>query len=289
MEFMKKIKQEGVVWDGGFGSMLISRGLKGGDCAEKWNIDHPEVIQEIHRAYFDAGADVATANTFGASSFKLEKMGIEASAETLNTAAVNHAKAAAGPGHYVAGDMGHLGEMLSPMGTMTVARARDIYVHQAGIIEAAGVDLFIIETIFDLNEAMVALAAIQAVSSKPVFCTLTFNQTKKGFFTLMGNPVEASMQQLRDAGAAAVGANCSLGSDRMIELAKQIRDSVDIPVIIQPNAGMPQTRSDGTTFYPEDETVFAGNIKKIKALGVDIVGGCCGTTPAFIRKIREFI
>jgi methionine synthase I (cobalamin-dependent) len=287
MEFMEKVKQEGAVWDGGFGSMLISKGLKGGDSAEKWNIDHPEVIQKIHQAYFDAGADVATANTFGASSFKLEKMGIEASAETINTAAVNHARAAAGPGHYVAGDMGHLGEMLSPMGTMTVERARDIYVHQAGIIEAAGVDLFIIETIFDLNEAMVALAAIQTVSSRPVFCTLTFNQTKKGFFTLMGNPVEASMQQLRDAGAAAVGANCSLGSDRMIELAKQIRDSVDIPVIIQPNAGMPQPHADGTTFYPEDETVFAGNIKKIKALGVDIVGGCCGTTPAFIRKIRE--
>ena len=289
MEFMEKVIQEGAVWDGGFGSMLISRGLMGGDSAEKWNIDHPEVIQDIHRAYFDAGADVATANTFGASSFKLEKMGIEVSAETINTAAVNHAKAAAGPGHYVAGDMGHLGEMLSPMGSMTVERARDIYVHQAGIIEAAGVDLFIIETIFDINEAMVALAAIQAVSSRPVFCTLTFNQTKRGFFTLMGNPVDASMRQLRDAGAAAVGANCSLGSDRMIDLAEQIRASVDIPVIIQPNAGMPQTRADGSTFYPEDETFFAGNIKKIKALGVDIVGGCCGTTPAFISKIRETI
>jgi methionine synthase I (cobalamin-dependent) len=289
MEFMEKVIQEGAVWDGGFGSMLISRGLLGGDSAEKWNIDHPEVIQDIHRAYFNAGADVATANTFGASSFKLEKMGIEVSAETINTAAVNHAKAAAGPGHYVAGDMGHLGEMLSPMGSMTVERARDIYVHQAGIIEAAGVDLFIIETIFDINEAMVALAAIQAVSSRPVFCTLTFNQTKRGFFTLMGNPVDASMRQLRDAGAAAVGANCSLGSDRMIDLAEQIRASVDIPVIIQPNAGMPQTRADGSTFYPEDETFFAGNIKKIKALGVDIVGGCCGTTPAFISKIRETI
>jgi methionine synthase I (cobalamin-dependent) len=183
--------------------------------------------------------------------------------------------------------MGHLGEMLSPMGTMTVERAKAIYVHQAGIIEAAGVDLFLIETIFDLNEAIAALEAVQAVSSKPVFCSLTFNQTKKGFFTLMGNPVEASMRQLRDAGAAAVGANCSLGSDGMIELAKQIKASVDIPVIIQPNAGMPQTRADGSTFYPEDETVFAANIKKIKDLGVDIVGGCCGTTPAFIRKIRE--
>jgi len=287
MEIQEKVKQEGLVLDGGMGSMLIARGLKGGECAEKWNIDHPEVIQEIHQAYYDAGADVATANTFGASSLKLEKMGIEEHLETINTAAINNAKAAAKPGQYVAGDLGPLGEMFSPMGSMTVERAKDIYVNQAGIIAAAGVDLFLIETIFDLNEAMAALAAVQTVSSKPVFCSLTFNQTKRGFFTLMGNPVEASMQQLRGAGAAAVGANCSLGSDSMIDLAKQIRESVDIPVLIQPNAGMPQTGTDGTALYPEDEIRFAENIKKIRDLGIEIVGGCCGTTPAFIQKIRE--
>ena len=289
MELIEKVKQDGLVVDGGMGSMLIARGLRGGDCAEKWNVDHHEIIQEIHRAYFDAGADVATANTFGASSLKLEKMGIKEGVEIINTEAVKNAKAAAKPGQYVAGDLGPVGEMFSPMGSMTVERAKAIYVHQAGIIEAAGVDLFLIETIFDLNEALTALEAVQAVSSKPVFCSLTFNQTKRGFFTLMGNPVEASMQQLRDAGAAAVGANCSLGSDGMIGLAGQIRESVDIPVIIQPNAGMPQTGPDGAAWYPEDEILFAGNIKKIKALGVDIVGGCCGTTPAFIQKIRESI
>ncbi len=141
---------------------------------------------------------MATANTFGASSFKLEKMGIKEGVEIINTEAVKHAKAAAKPGQYVAGDLGPVGEMLSPMGSMTVERAKAIYVHQAGIIEAAGVDLFLIETIFDLNEALAA-------------------------------------------------------------------------------------------FYPEDEVLFAKNIIKIKALGVDIVGGCCGTTPAFIRRLRESI
>jgi methionine synthase I (cobalamin-dependent) len=289
MDIIAKVKQDGLVLDGGMGSMLISKGLKGGDCAEKWNIDRPEVIREIHRAYFDAGADVATANTFGASSFKLEKSGIAEGVETINSEAVNLAKAAAGPGHLVAGDLGPVGEMLSPMGSMTVERAKEIYLNQVGVIEAAGVDLFLIETIFDLNEALVALEAVQAVSSKPVFCSLTFNHTQSGFFTLMGNPVQASMQQLKEAGAAAVGANCSLGSDGMIALARQIRESVDIPVIIQPNAGMPQAGSEGTVSYPEDETIFAGNIKTMKALGIDIVGGCCGTTPAFIRRIRETI
>ena len=289
MEIIEKVKQEGLVLDGGMGSMLISRGLAGGDCAELWNIEHPEVIQEIHRAYFDAGADVATANTFGASSFKLEKTGIGERVEAINTEGVNHARAAAGPGHLVAGDLGPVGEMLSPMGSMTIERAKEIYLNQVGVIETAGVDLYLIETIFDLNEAVVALEAVQAVSAKPVFCSLTFNLTQRGFFTLMGNPVETSMQRLRDAGAAAVGANCSLSSDGMIALARQIRASVEIPVIIQPNAGMPQTGPDGTVSYPEDETEFAGNMKQIKALGIDIVGGCCGTTPSYIRKIKASI
>jgi methionine synthase I (cobalamin-dependent) len=289
MDILEKVKQEGLVLDGGMGSMLISKGLKGGECAEKWNIDHPEIIREIHQAYFDAGADVATANTFGASSFKLDQSGLGEQVETINTEAVNHARAAAGPQHYVAGDLGPVGEMLAPMGSMTVEQTKALYVNQVGMIEAAGVDLYLIETIFDLNEAIIAIAAVQAASTKPVFCSLTFNQTPRGFFTLMGNPVAASMQRLRDAGAAAVGANCSLGSDGMIALAQQIRESVDIPVIIQPNAGMPQTGPDGSVSYPEDEIGFAANIKTIKALGIDIVGGCCGTTPIFIKQIKKIL
>ncbi|WP_319405494.1 homocysteine S-methyltransferase family protein [uncultured Desulfosarcina sp.] len=154
MELIEKVKQDGLVVDGGMGSMLISRGLKGGECAEKWNIDRPEVIQEIHQAYFDAGADVATANTFGASSLKLEKMGIKEGVEIINTEAVKHAKAAAKPGQYVAGDLGSVGEMFSPMGSMTVERAKDLYVHQAQIIEAAGVDLFLIETKINLERSL---------------------------------------------------------------------------------------------------------------------------------------
>lgn len=289
MEVMEKVEKQGLVFDGAMGSMLIARGLKGGDSAEKWNIDYPDIIQEIHRAYFAAGADVATANTFGATSFKLEKMGLKESAEVINSVAVKNARAVAGPGQYIAGELGPLGEMLVPMGSMTLDRAKQIYGHQAAVLEAAGVDLFIIQTFFDLTEAIAALEAVLAVSSKPVFCTLTFNQTKRGFFTLMGNRVAESMIKLRDAGAAAVGANCSLGSDIMIALAREIRESIEIPVIIQPNAGLPQTANDGTVSYPEDEVFFTKNIQEIKALDIEIVGGCCGTTPAIIRKVRDSI
>ena len=289
MEILDKIKEEGLIFDGGMGSMLIASGLKGGESAEKWNVDRPEIIQAIHKAYFDAGADVATINTFGASSFKLARMGIKESAETIICAAIDNARAVAGPGQYIAGELGPLGEMFSPMGEMTFEKAREIYVHQAGIIEAEGVDLFLIQTVFDIQEVLAALEAVQTVSDKPVICSLTFNQTKRGFFTLVGNPVAESMQKMRDSGASAVGANCSMGSDVMVSLAREIRQSVEIPVIAQPNAGMPQTRSNGNAFYPESETFFAANIKKMKDLGIEILGGCCGTTPEFIRIMKEAI
>ncbi len=289
MEILDKIKKEGLIFDGGMGSMLIARGLKGGEASEKWNIDHPEIIQDIHTAYFNAGADVVTTNTFGASSFKLAKMGVKESCEESNRAAIRNAQATVGPGQYIAGEMGPLGEMFSPMGTMTIEKAKEIYTQQAEIIESEGVDIFIIQTVFDIQEALVALEAVQAVSEKPVICSLTFNQMKKGFFTLVGNTVDESMKKLRDSGASVVGANCSMGSDIMISLAQEIRQAVEIPVIVQPNAGMAQAGKDGEVFYPEDANFFADNIKKMKDFGVDIVGGCCGTNPDYIRAIKEML
>ena len=152
-----------------------------------------------------------------------------------------------------------------------------------------GVDIFIIETAFDLNLALAALRAVRSVTDIPVACTMTFKETPKGFFTIMGNPPAESMKTLAGEGAAVVGANCAMGSDTMIRLAGEIRESVDIPVMIQPNAGLPQAGPGQTVSYPETREFFAGNIKKIKELGVEIVGGCCGTTPSFIRKIKETI
>ncbi len=289
MELLDKIQQNGLLFDGGMGSMLIANGLKGGESSEQWNVDHPEIIQSIHKAYFDAGADVATVNSFGATSFKLQKMGVTESVEAINRAAIQNARAAAGPGQYIVGELGPLGEMFSPMGTMTFDKAREIYTTQAEILEAEGVDFFLIQTVFDLQEALAALEAVQATSTKPIICSLTFNQMKKGFYTLVGNPVAESMKKLRDSGASGVGANCSVGSDAMVSLAQEIRQAVEIPVIVQPNAGMPQTKDDGTVFYPEDESFFADNMKKIKTLGVEIVGGCCGTTPDYIRAVKDSI
>jgi len=209
--------------------------------------------------------------------------------EDLIRAGVGIARKACGKGQYVAGDLGSLGGMLQPQGTISFEDAVDCFSYQAGFLEAEGVDVFIIETFFDINVALAAIKAIKRVSSKPIFCTLTFKKMKKGFFTIFGNNPKDSMRTLAGAGVAAVGANCSIGSDTMVALAAEIRKSVDIPIIIQPNAGMPEKIKDNRIFYPENEDFFAENIKKIKEVGVEIVGGCCGTTPAYIRRIKEVI
>lgn len=286
-DIIEKIKTDGLIFDGAMGTMMIEKGLPGGEPSESWNLSHPEIVQSVHQAYFDAGADIATANTFGASAIKLKSLGVDHPVEAINQAAVKLAKAAAGPEHYVGGDIGPLGEMMAPLGPMTQEQALEIYTEQAGILADAGVDFFIIETMFDLNEALAALAAVKKVSSKPIFSTMTFQNTEMGFFTLMGSSVADCMQQLAGAGASVVGANCSMGSDTMAKLAGEIVDSVDIPVMIQPNAGLPENEPDGSISYPESVDFFVNNIRAAKAAGVDVVGGCCGTKPEFIQRIRQ--
>ncbi len=145
--------------------------------------------------------------------------------------------------------------------------------------------MIIVETMFDLNEALAAIKGIQSVCSLPILATLTFQRIPSGFATMMGNRVEVGMKTLRDAGAFAVGANCSIGSDAMVDLAREIRDLVDIPVIIQPNAGIPEIKGLETV-YPESVEYFLKNIRIIKSEGIEIVGGCCGTTPEYIRSHR---
>lgn len=283
------IKEKGLIFDGAMGSMLIREGLQGGECPELWNLTKPEIIQGVHRAYFDAGAGVATTNTFGASRKKLEKMQVTESMEEIIRAGVRLARAAATEGQLVAGDLGTPDEMLPPMGTLSRDEAVATYREQAEIMEAEGVDLFVIETVFDLNLALAGIEAVRAVSDKPIFCTLTFNHSPRGFYTLLGNSVADAMPKLVEAGASVVGANCSMGSDTMVELAKEIRAAVEVPIMMQPNAGLPIVNSDQSVTYPESVEFFVENIKKLKELGVEIVGGCCGTTPDYISGVAKMI
>ena len=288
MHILDKVKENGLIIDGAMGTMLIAAGLKGGKISELWNLENPQVIEDIHKAYFDAGSDVAVTNSFGGSAFKLKKMGVDADPEKINLSAVEIARRAAGPGQYVAAGMGPLGEMLQPAGLLSQEEAQRHYKDQASILASGDIDLFILETIFDLNEALAAIKAIRSVSDLPIFSTMTFQKKPSGFFTLMGNKPGESLNRLKEAGASVVGANCSLASDTMVDLARISRDSVDGPVMIQPNAGAPKNVGD-IVVYPETVDYFCDNILAMKEIGIDVVGGCCGTTPDFIRAMAEKI
>lgn len=289
MDILEKVQKHGLIFDGAMGSILISKGITGNEAPELWNLNHPDIIKDIHRSYYDAGSDVASANTYGASAIKLRKMGVTQSVENLNRTGVRLARQVCGKGQYVAGELGSLGEMLLPIGPVSFDEAVDCFAQQAGFLEDEGVDVFLIETIFDINIGLAAIKAVRSVSGKPIFCSLTFKKMTKGFFTIFGSNPQDSMKLLADSGASAVGANCTIDSKTMIDLACEIKKNTDVPVIIQPNAGMPRTTKDNTVFYPEDEIFFADSIKEIKRLGVEIVGGCCGTTPEYIKKIKETI
>ncbi|MDO9547959.1 MAG: homocysteine S-methyltransferase family protein, partial [Candidatus Marinimicrobia bacterium] len=288
MTVLEILTSEGLLFDGAMGSMLMSRGMPAGMASEMMNIQKPDMVLDIHKAYLAAGSDVITTNTFGGSPIKMKAAGIEHLTEDANKMAVRIARQAVSAGQYVAGDIGPMGDMLEPLGLISKNDAMQNFARQAKILADGGVDLFIVETMFDINESLAAIRGIRSVSDLPIFATLTFENGPRGFATIMGNQVAESMNILAGAGALAVGANCSIGSDLMIELAAEIRKSVAIPVIIQSNAGLPE-RIDGKLVYPETPEVFAANIRQIKALGVEILGGCCGTTPEYIQAIRKSI
>ncbi len=298
MNILDKVKQDGLIFDGAMGSMLIQAGLTGGKASEIWNIENPDAIEKVHQAYFEAGANVATVNTFGGSAFKLGRMGVTDDPDVMaqiNTHAVKIARKAAdsaaadrGEACYVVGGVGPLGEMLQPGGLMSVDEAVSHYAEQARWLADAGVDCFIAETFFDINEIMAAIKGIRQTSDLPIFATMTFQQKSSGFFTIMGNKPVESMKQLLDAGASVVGSNCSIASDTMVDLAREIREGIDAPIMCQPNAGMPQIVGETTT-YPESADFFSDNIKTMKDIGVDVLGGCCGTTPDFIRSVIQKI
>lgn len=286
MTVLEKAVSAGLLFDGAMGSMLMAKGMPSGMASEMMNIEKPDTVLEIHKAYLSAGADVITTNTFGGSPLKMQAAGIEHLTEEANQMAARIARQAVTAGQYVAGDIGPMGAMLQPFGLISQEEATENFARQAKILADSGVDLFIVETMFDINESLAAIRGIRSVSDLPIFATLTFEKGPQGFATIMGNQVAESMRTLIGAGAAAVGANCSIGSDLMIELAAEIRKSVAVPVIIQSNAGLPE-RIDGRLVYPETPEIYATNIGKIKALGVEIIGGCCGTTPEYIRKIHN--
>lgn len=270
-----------LIFDGAMGTMLQKYELKAGQPPEVFNITRPEVIEEIHKNYIEAGSDIITANTFGAIETKLEATGY--TVEEVVTKAISIARKAAG-NKWVALDMGPTGELLEPFGDLSFESAYDLYSRQVKAASLTGeVDLVLIETFFDLEEAKAAIKAVKDHSSLPVICTFTFQKKGK---TLMGKDVKTVVTSLEEYGADAIGANCSLGPSEMLPIVETMVSSTQLPILIQPNAGLPKL-IEGQTVYDVEPKEFAQSIKAMANLGVKWFGGCCGTTPEFIRALRE--
>ncbi|MBR4306254.1 MAG: homocysteine S-methyltransferase family protein, partial [Ruminiclostridium sp.] len=283
MNIKELIAEKGfLIFDGGMGTELQARGLKTGEIPELLNFTAPDVIKAIHLDYLNAGADIITANTFGANRYKL--CGCEKSVEEIILAGVKNARNAvtkSGRTSFVAQDIGPIGQLLEPTGTLIFEDAYGIFAEQVKAGVKAGADLFIIETMTDLYELKAALLAVKENSSLPVVCSMTYEESGR---TFTGCPVEAEVTLCEALRADAVGINCSLGPKELMPIVKRLCEASSLPVIVMPNAGLPDPESGKFTITAEEFSDYAVQMANI---GVNIFGGCCGTTPAFIKAVAE--
>ncbi|MFC1743775.1 homocysteine S-methyltransferase family protein [Candidatus Riflebacteria bacterium] len=278
-----------LVADGAMGTMLFQKGLKPGDCPELFNLTKPEILEEIAGTYLDAGADIIQTNTFGGSPAKLSGYSLEEKAVEINQAAVRSVKKAVGGRAYISGSCGPSGKILKPYGDTEPELLYDSFKIQMEALINAGVDMLCIETMIDLNEALIALRAARSISREiPVAVTMSFDKTPKGFYTMMGVSIRDAVSGLEEAGASMIGSNCGNGLQVMIEIAGEFKKLATLPVIIQSNAGLPESINDKLV-YSEDPEFFAINTRELVNGGISIIGGCCGTTPEHIQAIRKVV
>ncbi len=283
-DLRERLGKEWLFFDGGMGTLLQEKGLQGGELPERWNQTHPDIIRELHVRYLEAGADVFNANTFGLNSLKFP-----GEVEVLASAAVKIAKEArvqAGrPDAYIAIDIGPTGKLLEPLGDLSFDDAVELFAEVIRAGAAAGGDLVLIETMSDTYEAKAAVLAAKENTDLPVIVTCVFDGKGK---MLTGGTVDSAVAMLEGLGVDALGINCSLGPEQMLPLAKRMVWRASVPVVINPNAGLPRNEN-GQTVYDVGPEEFAAAMGAIADLGVQALGGCCGTTPEHIRRMVETV
>ena len=288
MGSMNKVKEmlgrKMIFLDGGMGTMLQSSGLKAGDLPELLNLNSPELITSIHRRYYEAGSNIATANTFGANRCKMQGSGH--SVEEVITAAISCARAAreqcaTGEDRFIAMDIGPIGRLIEPMGDLLFDEAYDIFSEMAVCGENAGADLILIETMGATYEVKAAVLAAHENTSLPVFVTCTFDERGKLFTGADFQAVAALLEGLR---VDAFGINCGLGPDELYPVIKSFTEISSLPLIFTPNAGLPKQK-DGVTYYDVEPDGFARSMQRAASLGLCVMGGCCGTTPEHIKQM----
>jgi len=276
-----------VLFDGAFGTELIKRGLEPGKVPDILNIENSDRIVEIHKSYYDAGSDMCQTNTFGSTPLNLRRHNLEDQIQEIIENALNNIKKACPAGRLIVGDIGPTGEFRPPVGEASSEEWHSSFKMQSKLLNK-GVDLYHVETISDLEEVLTAIRAIREISNKPIIASITYKKAKRGFFTIMGDSLEKCIKALESEKVDVIGANCTLGSREMLDLAKQAINMTNIPISVKPNAGQP--RIEGLqTFYDQPIKEFVSDIQEMINLGVKVVGGCCGTSPKTINEIRKII
>jgi len=277
-----------ILFDGGMGSEVFKRGIKPGKLPDTLNFEQPDIIYEIHKAYYDAGADMCQSNTFGSSFINLENHNEGHRIREINLRGLENIKKACPPNRLIVADVGPSGEFRPPVGKASPDQWVSSFEQQVIILED-GIDLWHIETMSDIEEMKAALVAVKNISKKPIISSMTYKKTKKGYYTIMGDSLEKCVQFQEDQQVDVIGANCTLGSDEMVDLMKDLKHLTDKPISVKPNAGQPRINSDNVAVYDQPIMDFVNDIGEMIQLGAKIVGGCCGTSPTTIKEMRKLI
>ena len=282
----QKLTENLLFLDGATGSNLMAQGMPRGICTERWVIEHRDVIQKLQKSYIEAGSRIIYAPTFGGNRLSLKQHGLENKIQEINSTLVSYSREIAENKAFVAGDITTSGQFVTADGEYTYEDAFEMYKEQITILKNAGVDLIAAETMINIEETLAAVDAANSVCDLPVMCTVTVEAD--GSIFSGGNAVEAAVA-FESAGAAAVGINCSVGPDQLVSVIRNIREAVSIPVIAKPNAGMPVIDDQGNAVYSMNPADFAKHMQVLVKNGAGIIGGCCGTTPEFIREMKKLL
>jgi 5-methyltetrahydrofolate--homocysteine methyltransferase len=271
--------------DGAWGTEFFKRGLMQGCPPDEWNLSHAEIVEEITGEYLDAGAEVILTNTFGANSCRLESHGLSDRAREINLRGAQIARRAVGDRALVAGDIGPSARFIT-LGEVTAEELYASFAEQARGLAEGGVDWIVVESMTDVEEMAVAVRAASRETGLPVVASVTYNRSPKGYRTMMGNPPEACVKRAEEEGASLIGANCGSGIEDYVPLAPILRALTSLPLWIKANAGVPHLVA-GKVIYPLTPEQYASYVPALVREGVDVIGGCCGTDPRFIREIGK--